>query len=211
MDIDLALDPALPIDPAILGEPSSVSQVRFFPSRQCSHPGTRPRARLFPHELTQVFHFRSYPSSPLPSPPTLNKLPKATLSPKALPSLISSSTECSHPLVPSSASVNDQPAGTKSAAFVAVMMAATNTAIQNKWSAVTIAAGVVSLSPTVLSHPPHAHQGHPSCLCIESIAIVVHAYDWYCIECKTCEVCLKKGHGVCPSLLFRLSRSLMSI
>jgi len=39
--------------------------------------------------------------------------------------------------------------------------------------------------------------GHPSCLGIEGMADTVRSYPWYCIECKICEVCEKKGNEVC--------------
>ncbi|KAG8898734.1 hypothetical protein FRC00_002365 [Tulasnella sp. 408] len=43
--------------------------------------------------------------------------------------------------------------------------------------------------------------GHPSCLKIEQIGDVIRSYDWTCMECKTCEVCTKKGREVsCCSL-----------
>lgn len=40
--------------------------------------------------------------------------------------------------------------------------------------------------------------GHPSCLGITSPAVVkkMRSYDWCCIECKPCEVCLEKGEDV---------------
>ncbi|KIO28367.1 hypothetical protein M407DRAFT_71837 [Tulasnella calospora MUT 4182] len=44
--------------------------------------------------------------------------------------------------------------------------------------------------------------GHPSCLKIEQIGDVIRSYDWTCMECKTCEVCNKKGREVGRSLYY---------
>lgn len=47
--------------------------------------------------------------------------------------------------------------------------------------------------------------GHPTCLNMmtEKLAKKVMEYDWYCIECKPCEVCQVTGEDVsgevCPS------------
>lgn len=40
--------------------------------------------------------------------------------------------------------------------------------------------------------------GHPTCLNMLTprLAKAVMAYDWCCIECKTCEVCMVKGQDV---------------
>jgi hypothetical protein len=43
--------------------------------------------------------------------------------------------------------------------------------------------------------------GHPTCLNMLTprLARAVMAYDWCCIECKTCEVCMVKGQDVSES------------
>jgi hypothetical protein len=40
--------------------------------------------------------------------------------------------------------------------------------------------------------------GHPTCLNMmtEKLAKKVMEYDWYCIECKPCEVCQVTGEDV---------------